>query len=441
MNFHLQLKVQFWGFRYLASLVKTWSLAGLIAVSPVGFSEQLAQAANLIGWKFDPTTNQLEINLDQATLPRYSLLSQPTRIVIDLPNTQLGTLQTQQTYSGAVRAIQLFRSQSNLTTIILELSPQVVLTPEQVQLILPPASNGERWVLRSLIAGTTGSSNVRRPSTPLSILPPATLTSPQTPSVQVPPLNIFGGSNTLPPARTSSINLPTPIFPNNQIPERTLPYFSDGTGVISTSIPTATPNSVVEFGQKLPLPPVRQGSAIALPRNFNSSALSSNRAVSQTPQTNINSVNTSQAANYGTNLPYVLPAGTQLNLLYTGASDLILQAGMLQREVLLLQEEVRDRNGKVILPVGTPIFGSFQSDRNGSRFIAQSMIIGQRNLPILAQSGSLNSNQPISQNALPPTYTWGDAPTNYFNTSQNTTIKIGQIVPVQLMQNLSYSLN
>lgn len=198
---------------------------------------------------------------------------------------------------------------------------------------------------------------------------------------------------------------------------------------------------MVEFGQKLPLPPVRQGSAIALPRNINPAVINSNRVVNPTPQNNINFVNTSQAANYSTNLPYVLPAGTQLNLLYTGASDLILQAGMLQREVLLLQEEVRDRNGKVILPVGTPIFGSFQSDRNGSRFIAQSMIIGQRNLPILAQSGSLNSNQPISQNALPPTYTWGDAPTNYFNTSQNTTIKIGQIVPVQLMQNLSYSLN
>ena len=169
MNFNLQLEVQCWGFRYLASLVKTWSIAGLIAVTTVGFWEQLAQAANLTGWRFDPTTNQLEINLDQATLPRYSLLSQPTRIVIDLPNTQLGTVPTQQTYSGAVRAIQLLRSQSNLTTIVLELSPQVVLTPEQVQLILPPASNGERWVLRSLIARTTGSSNARLPSTPLSI--------------------------------------------------------------------------------------------------------------------------------------------------------------------------------------------------------------------------------------------------------------------------------
>ena len=442
MNFNLRLKVIDKPGKKLASLVKTWSFAGLIAVSAVGFWEQLAFAANLTGWRFDPNTNQLEINLDQATLPRYSLLSQPTRIVIDLPNTQLGTVQTQQTYPGAVRAIQLFRSQFNLTTIVLELSPQVVLTPEQVQLILPLASNGERWILRPLIAGISASSNVRLPSTPLSILPPATLISPQTPLVQVPPLNIFGGSNVnLTPATTSSTNLPTPIFPNNQISERTLPYFPDGTVQISTSIPTATPNSVIEFGQRLPSPPIRQGSAIALPRNFNPTAINSDRLISQIPQTNINSVNLPQTGNYGTNLPYLLPAGTQLNLLYTGANDLILQPGMLKREVLLVQEEVRDRTGSVIIPVGTPIFGSFQSDRNGSRFIAQSMIIGQRNLPLLAQSGSLNNNQPISDNTLVPTYNWGDAPTNYFNTSQNTTIKTGQVVPVQLMQNLSYSLN
>jgi len=452
MNLNLHLKViekKAWRFWYLARLVKKLSIASLIAVSAVGFSEQLASSANLTGWRFDPSTNQLEINLDQATLPRYSLLSQPTRIVIDLPNTQLGTVQTQQTYSGAVRAIQLLRSQSNVTTIVLELSPQFVLTPEQVQLILPPASNGERWILRALIAGTTAYSNVRLPSSPLSILPPATLTSPQTPLVQVPPLNIFGGSNVnYPPTTTSSINLPTPIFQNNQIPERTLPYFSDGTGGISTSIPTSRANSVIEFGQALPSPsgilptqPTRQSSAIAPPINFNPTAINSDTRISQIPQTNINSVNISQGANYGNNLPYVLPAGTQLNLLYTGANDLILQPGMLKREVLLLQEEVRDRTGSVIIPVGTPIFGSFQSDRNGSRFIAQSMIIGQRNLPILAQSGSLNNNQPIPDNNLLPTYTWGDAPTNYFNTSQNTTIKTGQIVPVQLMQNLSYSLN
>ncbi|HEY9690810.1 MAG TPA: AMIN domain-containing protein [Oculatellaceae cyanobacterium] len=451
MNLNLHLKAierKGWRFWYLAMLVKKLSIASLIAVSAVCFSEQLAYSANLTGWRFDPTTNQLEINLDQATLPRYSLLFQPTRIVIDLPNTQLGTVPTQQSYSGAVRAIQILKSQSNLTTIVLELSPQFVLTPEQVELILPPASNGERWVLRPLIAGIRTPSNVI-PSTPLSILPPATLTNQQTPLVQVPPLNIFGGSNVnVPPATTSLINLPTPIFPNNQISERSLPYFSDGRGGISTPISTATANPVIEFGQALPsssgvlqTQPTRQSSAIAPPRNFNQAAISSNRLVYSTPQTNINSVNFSQRANYSTNLPYLLPAGTQLNLLYTGANDLILQVGTLKREVLLLQEEVRDRNGKVIIPVGTPIFGSFQSDRNGSRFIAQSMIIGQRNLPLLAQSGSLNNNQAIPQNAPLPTYTWGDVPTNYFNTSQNTTIKTGQIVPVQLMQNLSYRLN
>ncbi|HEY9894124.1 MAG TPA: hypothetical protein V6D34_01720, partial [Candidatus Sericytochromatia bacterium] len=46
-----------------------------------------AQAASLTNWSFDPTVNQLEITVKDGTTPRYFLMAQPARIVVDLPDT------------------------------------------------------------------------------------------------------------------------------------------------------------------------------------------------------------------------------------------------------------------------------------------------------------------------------------------------------------------
>lgn len=56
-----------------------------------------ATVAKLNKWYFNPKSQQLEICLSSATTPEYFYLNQAPRLVVDLPNTQLGNVDTQKT--------------------------------------------------------------------------------------------------------------------------------------------------------------------------------------------------------------------------------------------------------------------------------------------------------------------------------------------------------
>lgn len=152
-----------------------WSLAAFTAIAPFEFCAP-AQAAVLSSWNFDPDTRQLEITVPQGgTTPRYFLLAQPARIVLDLPDTQLGSVPEQQTYSGAVRQIRVGQFQPNLVRIVIELAPDTVLASEQVELRQvdgADSAGSDRWVLRPLLAGESPSQVAQTPA-PEPISPPA----------------------------------------------------------------------------------------------------------------------------------------------------------------------------------------------------------------------------------------------------------------------------
>jgi len=123
----------------------------------------LVQAADLAAWNFDPTANQLEVTVKSETTPHYFLMAQPARIVLDLPNTSVGEVKTQQTYPGAIRQIRVSQFQPGIARIVLELSPNVALAPGQVTLQkvsrAAAPSNQTRWVLRPLIATASPSAS------------------------------------------------------------------------------------------------------------------------------------------------------------------------------------------------------------------------------------------------------------------------------------------
>jgi hypothetical protein len=120
--------------------------------APLIIAQSPAQAAQLTNWRFDPATQQLEINVNGGTTPRYFLLAQPARIVLDLPNTRVGSVPEQQTYAGAVRQIRVGQFQPGLTRIVIELSPEAVLGAEQVELQNVGNPGSDRWVLRPVLA-------------------------------------------------------------------------------------------------------------------------------------------------------------------------------------------------------------------------------------------------------------------------------------------------
>lgn len=257
--------------------VSSLSLIGIIAIA-LGTSTPLAQAALLEKWRFDSANNQLEFTLQNQTTPRYFLLTQPPRIVLELPNTQMGKVPTVQNYTGVVREVRVAQFTENLTRIVLELSPEVVLAPGMVQLKQVTPGSGDRWLLRplitrtpatpatpqqrqshaSLLNGGVGSKGQEREPphgagspTPSTNLPPATINSQQPVFVNVPPLSASNQPEASPTKPTSTplsdviqFGDPLPVSPVTTTPRNSLPILQPDTSVlpeITDTVTTETP--------------------------------------------------------------------------------------------------------------------------------------------------------------------------------------------------------
>lgn len=601
----------------LATLATASTIAGVAAISnphlgAIAKFKLAATGTQLTDWRFDPAASQLEINLNKQSTPRYFLLSQPPRIVLDLPNTQMASVDKQESYAGIVQQIRVSQFQPDVTRIVLELSPEVLLGDVLVQLQpSETASVGNRWILRSLIADSRTSAAPDFSTT----LPPANFRTPQTSRVQVPPISSgdrpTGGqegensqvplstlpqtatASTLPPAtfktnRTASISVPplktatattrviefgqplpggenTPVVPavvsrvsNSQPvverqalpssessiskPQRVavvvprlvprvapLPNVTAAAASIEPALPSLQrPSSVspvrqqptvavaplgsrvaprasvtatmasIEFGVPLPssprpggvssrrqrptvvVPPLapkvaavrerqsrrsnidfeapvqpkrgaasaRQRASVVVPplgsrvstrrkvtaaqRSRTRVALGSPKrqsvakrrrakVVAQrsrsrvTPQARsiarsrpgaealllrqTNAIST--ATLFKAEFPDVLlPEGAVLSLIYPGKKPLTMKAGTQRQEVLLLTEAIRDRSGQIVVPAGSHIIGRFETNSRGSRFIAQAIALGSRNVPISAESEVLKRKRRLSPNQI-----------------------------------------
>lgn len=226
-------------FKQSVQRLKTVSVVGLLVMVGVVLQVAIASAAALLTrWQFDESANQLEITTQESTTPRYFLLTEPPRIVIDLPNTQLGSVPTQQTYSGTVRQIRVAQFEENVARIVLELSPAVALSPEQVQLQRVEGNSVEnRWILRPLIAGKPTPTVLGIPAP----APTTTVSGQSSAMVTVPPLIRPGASPT--PA-----NFPPPSQP----PNFSIPTLQSSPSVTLPSQPNSATVPVIEFGQPLP---------------------------------------------------------------------------------------------------------------------------------------------------------------------------------------------
>ncbi|MGF1937661.1 MAG: AMIN domain-containing protein [Nostoc sp. ChiQUE02] len=259
----------------------------LFSISLLGFYAAIAletsttaatPVAKLNNWRFSPKTQQLEINLSAGTTPHYFYLAQPSRLVVDLPNTKLGKVTTQQNYSGAIKSIRVSQLNDRDTRIVLDLAPGTVFNPKQVQLQPVSRKNSTRWVLRSVISGKTTAvkpgnsppSPKKQPQTLYKSQPPnlpVTTTNPQPPLLTVPPpsnelpstITTNSGQPfvTVPPPtpNTSSqqpaLILPPPSFPNQPGNLNSIPPFGMSEFPVPT-VPNVPEPQVIEFGQPLP---------------------------------------------------------------------------------------------------------------------------------------------------------------------------------------------
>ncbi|MEL6223586.1 MAG: AMIN domain-containing protein, partial [Cyanobacteria bacterium J06627_8] len=136
--------------RFVHGLSIATAVGTMVIVAP-------ARAGQLTEWQFDPDTQQLELTLSDDTTPSYFLLAQPTRIVVDLPNTVVDRLLEEESFSGDVRNIRVSQFAPGLTRIVIELSPQTELSPSQVELrhVTPSNVQGqEQWIVRPVFASS-----------------------------------------------------------------------------------------------------------------------------------------------------------------------------------------------------------------------------------------------------------------------------------------------
>lgn len=352
------------------------TLAGILTLSSY---PQGAQAALLMDLRFDPETNQLELDLPAGVQPQYSVSGPPRRIILDLPNTEISVNTTQVYETGPVRQVKVSQLSQSLARVELELAPDLTVVDSETR--LQPVGPDNRWVLRprfrEITVETTSFSTMPlrtetlvtpAPSeiemTPVSTSTPDVYPLPiETPSssgFQVPIATFGNPPQTMETAQTLSTPLPPipsvlpegPAYPSPGVPA----YIPPGVPV--------TPFGTVPFGQPLPRQPLAYGQSTL-----------------------------------GT-LDILLPKGTRLSLMYPGTEPLSLEPKPNRQDVLLLQGGVVDTNGNTIIPVNTPITGYFETNRHGSRFVATSMYLGGRTIPLTARSESIDGQIKVQGSSL-----------------------------------------
>lgn len=285
-------------------------LAGSIAALSAVAAEATflsVQAASLTNWNFDPAANQLEITVKDGTTPRYFLMAQPARIVVDLPDTAVGAVSAQKTYAGAVRQIRVSQFEPGLTRIVMEISPGVSLAPGQVKLQKvgndAARSGNSRWLLQPLITKSLSANAVAvKPLAPnqsrtRAIVPVVPATKPLTaPSATIAPTADAVADTKTPIAQPQPLkaasNAPSPpVASNSQTPASANPATEDRndekpsvlipsvTAAQSVALAPVLPSSLnLGTSTATPLPPVvaplvdpnvavdtRSGVAIAIP--------------------------------------------------------------------------------------------------------------------------------------------------------------------------------
>ncbi|MEM7714045.1 MAG: AMIN domain-containing protein [Cyanobacteria bacterium P01_A01_bin.68] len=320
------------------------SLFGLYAAIAFNTNSSIAApAGKLEDWRFSPQGSQLEISVSAPVKPQYFYLSQPPRIVVDLPDTKLGYVSTQQNYNGAVQRIRVSQLNEDITRIVMDLAPGTFFDRNQVQLQPFSWENPTRWLFRPVIAsngnylspgypsiggelppGATGQlppgaydpsqlpSNYPYTPQPPGAFPqqqppgalpqqaPSNTLPPLQPSITLPPGQIYNNPSQLPPGiNTSPSSLTTP-FPLAPVENRNI-------GEPAVSVPPINTINLPPLSPQIPnsaLPPARFPSPSG---NFNSpppflSTPASNLPITNT-QTNSIDSSGSQVIDFGEPFP------------------------------------------------------------------------------------------------------------------------------------------
>ncbi|MFO7030938.1 N-acetylmuramoyl-L-alanine amidase [Limnospira fusiformis CCALA 023] len=114
-----------------SNLLQRWLLPSLVSVLLMASG---AEAAQVRSWEFESSQNRLSFTTDEGVQPTAKLLSNPTRLVIELPGTSLGSVSGQRSSPGGnIREIRWEQTDNENARIIVELVEGYTLNPQMVQ--------------------------------------------------------------------------------------------------------------------------------------------------------------------------------------------------------------------------------------------------------------------------------------------------------------------
>lgn len=111
-----------------------WLLPSILGVFGILLSfSSPAEAIQLQSWQFNASKNRLTFTTDEEVQPRVQLLANPTRLVIDLPDTTMGQAKVSRAGAGAIKEVRIAQFDDQTTRIVIELNRGYTLNPQQVQ--------------------------------------------------------------------------------------------------------------------------------------------------------------------------------------------------------------------------------------------------------------------------------------------------------------------
>ena len=108
------------------------SLGGL--ASSLAIAAPLAHANRLETFVYDLTDSKIEFSLKNDIEPKGTVISNPTRIVIDLPGIVYQGPTMRRRVGKGVQAVRVGQVDANTTRMVVELSPDVTVNPQQLKL-------------------------------------------------------------------------------------------------------------------------------------------------------------------------------------------------------------------------------------------------------------------------------------------------------------------
>jgi N-acetylmuramoyl-L-alanine amidase len=103
---------------------------------------QPATAAEILSWQFNATENRIDFSTSAAVKPEAQMLANPSRLILDLPETRLNQPTSSQLLSNGIKSLRVGQFDTDRTRMVLELDPLYSIDPQQ---ILIQATSTKQW--------------------------------------------------------------------------------------------------------------------------------------------------------------------------------------------------------------------------------------------------------------------------------------------------------